>query len=113
MEQSMIKRLIATIMQYQRALVQRVRSLQPVTPLNPVQPDRQPWWVEVNTAIPLCTYYFGPFDDRWEAHGARSGYVEDLQAEGARDIVALVKQCHEPSLLTVDHGYYSATGQNH
>ncbi|MEH2162085.1 MAG: DUF1816 domain-containing protein [Nostoc sp.] len=20
------------------------------------------WWVEVNTTVPRCTYYFGPFD---------------------------------------------------
>jgi Domain of unknown function (DUF1816) len=112
MAQFMIKQLIATIMQYQKDLVKRVQLLRSVAPLNPAPPAQPPWWVEVNTAIPLCTYYFGPFDHRWEARGARAGYVEDLQTEGARDIVALVKQCQQPTLLTVDHGYYSATGQH-
>jgi hypothetical protein len=63
------------------------------------------WWVEINTSIPLCTYYFGPFDSQSEAQDSRSGYVEDLCLEGARDIIALVKQC-QPNLLTIDRGYY-------
>ncbi len=59
------------------------------------------WWVEINTSVPLCTYYFGPFDSRKEAQDARTGYVEDLYQEEARDIVALVKQC-QPDVLTID-----------
>jgi Domain of unknown function (DUF1816) len=70
----------------------------------------QPWWVEVQTSVPRCTYYFGPFDDLAEARASRAGYVEDLEGEGARDIVVLVKQC-QPDVLTIDQGYYSSTGQ--
>jgi Domain of unknown function (DUF1816) len=66
------------------------------------------WWVEVHTAVPLCTYYFGPFDSRQEAQKERGGYIEDLHREEARDIVALVKRCREPESLTIDHGYYSS-----
>jgi Domain of unknown function (DUF1816) len=69
-----------------------------------------PWWVEVQTSVPRCTYYFGPFDYHYEAKASREGYVEDLEQEGARDIVALVKQC-QPDVLTIDQGYYSSTGQ--
>jgi Domain of unknown function (DUF1816) len=70
-----------------------------------------PWWVEIQTSVPRCTYYFGPFDYYDEAKASREGYVEDLEQEGARDIVALVKQC-QPDVLTIDQGYYSSTGQN-
>ncbi|MDX2096141.1 MAG: DUF1816 domain-containing protein [Leptolyngbyaceae cyanobacterium bins.59] len=62
------------------------------------------WWVEINTSVPLCTYYFGPFDNQTEARESRTGYVDDLYQEGARDIVALVKHCH-PKKLTIDQGY--------
>lgn len=64
------------------------------------------WWVEINTSVPLCTYYFGPFDSRAEAKDSRTGYVIDLYQEGARDIVALIKHYH-PKNLTVDQGYSS------
>lgn len=62
------------------------------------------WWVEINTDIPLCTYYFGPFDSQAEARESRTGYVDDLCQEGARNIVALIKHCH-PKKLTLDQGY--------
>lgn len=58
------------------------------------------WWVEINTVAPRCTYYFGPFDSGKEAQLSRTGYVEDLYEEGARDIVALVKQC-QSDVLTI------------
>lgn len=58
------------------------------------------WWVEINTTVPRCTYYFGPFDSEQEAQLSRSGYVEDLYQEEARDIIALVKQC-QPDVLTI------------
>jgi hypothetical protein len=64
------------------------------------------WWVEVNTSVPLCTYYFGPFDSQNEARDSRTGYVEDLCHEEARGIIAVVKQC-QPDHLTLDQGYYS------
>lgn len=62
------------------------------------------WWVEIQTTVPLCTYYFGPFETQQEARDARTGYVEDLHCEGARDIIAVVKQC-QPNILTLDRGY--------
>jgi hypothetical protein len=70
-----------------------------------------PWWVEINTSVPLCTYYFGPFDNRKEAQDSRTGYVNDLHQEEARGIVALIKQC-QPDDLTIDQGYYIAEIQN-
>ena len=58
------------------------------------------WWVEINTTVPCCTYYFGPFNSKKEAQLSRTDYAEDLYQQQARGIVAVVKQC--PSdLLTV------------
>jgi Domain of unknown function (DUF1816) len=58
------------------------------------------WWVEVVTVNPRCIYYFGPFQNYQEAQTMRPGYIEDLQAEGAKDIQAIVKYC-KPQQLTV------------
>lgn len=66
--------------------------------------SQRSWWVEISTSVPLCTYYFGPFDSQAEARNSRSGYVDDLCQEDARDIVALVKHC-QPKNLTLDQGY--------
>lgn len=59
------------------------------------------WWVEIATAAPRCTYYFGPFECENSAKLARGGYVEDLESEGARGIVVRVKKC-QPRQLTLE-----------
>ncbi len=62
----------------------------------------QAWWIEVFTAQPQCTYYFGPFANVQEAIGAMPGYVEDLEDESAQGIQTQVKRC-KPHQLTIDH----------
>lgn len=57
-------------------------------------------WVEIVTDNPRCTYYFGPFLSEKEAFDAKSGYVEDLENEGAQGIVVKIKRC-KPSNLTI------------
>ena len=58
------------------------------------------WWVEVVTATPRCTYYFGPFMTAAEANTAKVGYIEDLEHEGAQGINVVVKRC-KPGNLTI------------
>jgi hypothetical protein len=58
-----------------------------------------PWWIEIFTEYPRCLYYFGPFDTEEEASYYQSGYVEDLEGEGAKDIIITIKQC-TPQILT-------------
>ncbi|MBW4578053.1 MAG: DUF1816 domain-containing protein [Tildeniella nuda ZEHNDER 1965/U140] len=58
------------------------------------------WWVEVITDTPTCTYYFGPFLSAKAATAAKSGYVEDLEQEGAQGIKVTLKR-FKPSRLTV------------
>ena len=59
-----------------------------------------PYWVEISTKQPSCTYYFGPFDDSSEAKEMQEGYVEDLVAEKAQDIKVRIKRCL-PRELTI------------
>lgn len=58
------------------------------------------WWVEIITDRPQCTYYFGPFLSENEAIAAKSGYLEDLEQEGAQGIQVRVKRC-KPNNLTI------------
>lgn len=59
-----------------------------------------PWWLEVRTTLPCCTYFFGPFDSFKEARREQDGYIEDLVAEKAFGITIEIKQC-QPTFLTV------------
>ncbi len=59
------------------------------------------WWVEVLTAQPDCTYYFGPFAGMAAATSAMQGYIEDLESESAQGIRSQVKRCKPPQ-LTID-----------
>ena len=58
------------------------------------------WWVKISTDRPNCTYYFGPFLTVQEASNARSGYIEDLEEEGAQGLNVEVLRC-KPSSLTI------------
>lgn len=58
------------------------------------------WWIEIVTETPRCTYYFGPFSTKIEAEIAKSGYIDDLEQEGAQGIASLVKRC-KPNRLTI------------
>lgn len=59
------------------------------------------WWIEINTDIPRCTYYFGPFDSLQEAVEHQDGYVEDLIEEGCNEIAINIKKCR-PRALTIE-----------
>jgi hypothetical protein len=58
------------------------------------------WWVEIVTENPSCTYYFGPFLNSEEAEAEKSGYIEDLEQEGAKGITVTIKRC-KPVELTI------------
>ncbi|MDJ0727012.1 MAG: DUF1816 domain-containing protein [Prochloraceae cyanobacterium] len=62
------------------------------------------WWVEVNTDVPRCTYYFGPFNTSQEAREHQAGYVEDLIEEGSGQITLNIKKCR-PQALTIEVFY--------
>lgn len=65
-----------------------------------VQEPSTAWWAEITTIKPRCIYYFGPFQTDAEAQSAYSGYVDDLDSEGAQGIVVVIKRC-KPDNLTV------------
>lgn len=58
------------------------------------------FWVEIITDDPQCIYYFGPFSSKQEAELAQSGYIEDLENEGAQGISVTAKRC-KPANLTI------------
>lgn len=58
------------------------------------------WWIEIFTANPICIYYFGVFENPWEAALMNKGYIQDLQAEGAVVISDQIKHC-QPKQLTI------------
>ncbi len=59
------------------------------------------WWVQIVTAAPNCTYYFGPFDTSEEANAHRNGYIEDLNNEGAEVFTPQIKWM-KPEKLTIE-----------
>lgn len=60
------------------------------------------YWIEIVTDKPRCTYYFGPFLTKQEAETAMSGYMEDLENEGAQGIGSAIKRCKPDSLTVYD-----------
>ena len=60
------------------------------------------WWVEVKTSAPLCIYYFGPFLTSQEAKGAKAGYVEDIENEGAEGLSVSIQRCKPINLTVAD-----------
>ncbi|MDJ0591703.1 MAG: DUF1816 domain-containing protein [Pleurocapsa sp. MO_226.B13] len=67
---------------------------------SPINKQKIPWWVEISTTIPRCTYFFGPFDSVKEAKQGQTGYIDDLVQEKAFGITVEIKQC-QPTSLTV------------
>lgn len=59
-----------------------------------------PWWLEIETQMPQCTYYFGPFNSITEAQRYQPGYIEDLLDEKAQGISWKLTQT-QPTLLTI------------
>jgi Domain of unknown function (DUF1816) len=64
---------------------------------------RQAWWIEILTAQPNCTYYFGPFAGAGEAEVASKGFVDDLESEFAQDIKIKIDRHSQPDRLTIEH----------
>ncbi|MFM7572832.1 MAG: DUF1816 domain-containing protein [Snowella sp.] len=58
------------------------------------------WWIKVDTQIPVCTYYFGPFESMQEAESSQVDYLQDLQEEGAEGISYVIQKC-SPKHLTI------------
>ncbi|BAQ64629.1 diguanylate cyclase domain-containing protein [Geminocystis sp. NIES-3709] len=60
------------------------------------------WWIRIDTIKPDMTYYFGSFDNLWEAKENCSGYIEDLIEEKAEGITFDFQYINPPS-LTIDN----------
>jgi Domain of unknown function (DUF1816) len=60
------------------------------------------WWTKIYTKAPFCIYYFGPFAQVEEANDSKSGYIEDLENEGA-EVVFIKYLKLNPKNLTVEY----------
>ena len=58
------------------------------------------YWVKIDTELPCCTYYFGPFVRIKSAEEAKIGYIEDLKQEGALGITVSIDH-FKPQELTI------------
>lgn len=68
--------------------------------LSRVMANHLPWWIKIQTTVPLCTYYFGPFASNEEAQIYQAGYLEDLTMEEAEGIIIDLEQT-QPQILTI------------
>ncbi|WP_036485501.1 DUF1816 domain-containing protein [Myxosarcina sp. GI1] len=59
------------------------------------------YWLKIDTTVPKCTYYFGPFDSLWEARLMQPGYIEDLTEEQAQGIKVKLLKRMQPAELTI------------
>lgn len=60
---------------------------------------RLSWWLEIQTVIPPCIYYFGPFSSQKEAKISQYDYIEDLLQKKAQGITVEVKQLQPKELM--------------
>lgn len=62
--------------------------------------EQRDWWIKIQTKVPACTYYFGPFSSQKEARNSQTGYIDDLRQEGAQEIAVEIGKA-APKQLTV------------
>ena len=65
------------------------------------------WWIKILTNKPNCIYYFGAFDNYWEAESCKKGYIQDLEEEKAKIVDIQIHQC-QPRQLTIPITLFSA-----
>ena len=58
------------------------------------------WWIRILTDKPTYIYYFGAFDNYYEAEYHKNGYIKDLEEEGSKIVDIQIKQC-QPEQLTI------------
>lgn len=58
------------------------------------------WWIEILTDNPNYMYYFGVFDNYWEAEWSKNGYIQDLKQEASEIVNIQIKKC-QPKQLTI------------
>ena len=59
------------------------------------------WWAKVDTGIPSVTYWYGPFLTRRSLTKNLENFLEDLYAEGSKDINHSIIRCNKEEPLTV------------
>lgn len=58
------------------------------------------WWIKIATSQPMYIYYFGPFNNYYEAERYKYGYIQDLSQEGSHIVDIQINQCQPKQLTT-------------
>lgn len=58
------------------------------------------WWIKILTENPMYIYYFGGFNDYWEAKSSENGYIQDLKEEKAKIVDVSIGK-YEPEKTTI------------
>ena len=58
------------------------------------------WWIKISTDKPKCIYYFGAFNNYYEAERHKFGYIQDLIREGSQIINVQINP-GRPEQLTI------------
>jgi hypothetical protein len=61
-----------------------------------------PYWIEIKTKNPTCTYYFGHFEHSLAAKLMQQGYIKDLVDESAIVTSVKIKRCQPKQLTTIE-----------
>lgn len=61
------------------------------------------WWLEVGATHPLSISYFGPFEDRTAAEGAKHEFLEDFEQAKANIIYARSRFCQPRQRLIYEN----------
>ncbi|MDJ0595745.1 MAG: DUF1816 domain-containing protein [Pleurocapsa sp. MO_226.B13] len=68
---------------------------------------KPPYWVEIKTQNPTCTYYFGHFNHLLAAKLMQQGYIKDLIEEKATVVSVKLRQCNPQQLTITETKEYS------
>jgi glucan phosphorylase len=95
------QRLNHFIIEFTRYIYRLIAMTLPIEAEPSISTHKLGWWVELYTIEPPCLYYFGEFDTQQEAEDSKHGFVQDLLAEGAKEIRSQLQLC-QPKRLTVE-----------
>ena len=59
------------------------------------------WWAKVETQNPFATYWYGPFLTKRSLNENLKNFLNDLSAEGSKDIKHSIVRCNKEEPLTV------------
>ena len=59
------------------------------------------WWAKIDSGSPSGTYWYGPFLTKRSLNKNLESFLNDLYAEGSKDIKHTIIRCNKEEPLTV------------